>query len=75
MQDARRSSYNKRHASNGTAHPLRHRSSSAKTSRRSPYGEPTKVVRVPQSLLPRLAKMLDKLKSDVKDSSWLDKCV
>ena len=73
MADDRLSSYTTRHSSNGSAHPLRQNPMSAKTSRRSPYGEPTTVIRIPASLLPRVHKMLDEMRADVRDSAWLER--
>lgn len=52
---------------------LRAARSSAKTSQRIAYGEPTRVVRIPMSLLPRVRKMLAQARADAADSSWLKK--
>jgi hypothetical protein len=41
--------------------------------RRSPYAENTRVVRVPESLLPRIQKMLAECRADVADAAWLNK--
>lgn len=52
---------------------LRASQPSAKTSQRIAYGEPTRVVRIPMSLLPRVHKMLAQARADAADSSWLKK--
>ncbi len=44
---------------------------SPKTFARSPYREATRVIRVPQSLVPKIMKMLEQAKQDVADSAWL----
>lgn len=52
---------------------LRASQPSAKTSQRIAYGEPTRVVRIPLSLLPRVHKMLVQARADAADSAWLKK--
>ena len=42
-----------------------------KTYRRSPYREATTVVRVPESLLPEVYRLLDQCRQDVEGSAWL----
>lgn len=41
--------------------------------RRSPYAEKTSVIRVPESLLPRIKKLLAECRADVADAAWLSK--
>lgn len=43
----------------------------SKTYRRSPYREATTVVRVPESLLPQVYRLLEQCKQDVEDAAWL----
>lgn len=57
---------------NAAAEPKQQTLVASKTYRRSPYREPTHVIRVPESLLPKVRKMLDMAKSDVRQSAWLD---
>lgn len=40
---------------------------------RSPYRERTHVVRVPESMLPTVKRMLAQCRQDVADSAWLGK--
>jgi hypothetical protein len=42
-----------------------------KTFNRSPYKEKTRVMRIPESQVPRVQKWLDECRQDVKDSAWL----
>jgi hypothetical protein len=58
---------------NASKQPKQQTPGCAKTYRRSPYREPTHVVRIPESLLPKVRTMLDEMKSDVSDSAWLDR--
>jgi hypothetical protein len=58
---------------NGTAQPKQHIALEQRKFRRSPYREPTHVVRVPVSLLPRIQKMLAECRADVADAAWLSK--
>jgi hypothetical protein len=44
----------------------------AQTYRRSPYREPTHVIRVPESLLPKVPKLLDECRQDIEDGAWLE---
>lgn len=44
----------------------------SKTYRRSLYREPTMFVRIPESLLPRVRKMLDAIRADMSDNAWLE---
>jgi hypothetical protein len=58
---------------NSTTQP-KQPSNAVKTAfRRSPYAEPTKVVRIPLSVLPRVQKMLAECRADVADAAWLKK--
>jgi hypothetical protein len=57
---------------NATPMPKQKAKSARKTYIRSPYREPTHVVRIPESLLPRVRRMLATAKSDVAASAWLD---
>lgn len=54
---------------------LRSSQPSAKTSQRTAYGEPTRVVRIPLSLLPRVHKMLAQARADAADSAWIKKAL
>lgn len=56
---------------NAPAVPKQQPAVSPKTFARSPYREATRVVRVPESLVPKIKKMLDEVKQDVADSAWL----
>lgn len=58
---------------NSTAQPKQPNSPAKTAYRRSPYAEKTLVVRVPQSLLPRIQKMLAECRADVADAAWLNK--
>lgn len=58
---------------NGTAQPKQHTALNQRKFRRSPYREHTHVVRVPESLLPRIQKMLAECRADVSDAAWLGK--
>jgi hypothetical protein len=49
------------------------KTSEKKTSSRSPYGEITRVMRIPESQVPRVQKWLDECRQDIKDSAWLSK--
>jgi hypothetical protein len=44
----------------------------AQTYRRSPYREPTHVIRVPESLLPKVRKLLHECRQEIRDSAWLE---
>lgn len=58
---------------NGSSQPKQRKATTAKTSyRRSPYRENTRVIRVPESLLPRVHRLLAECKQDVADSICLD---
>lgn len=57
---------------NGSSQPKQQNAQSAKTYRRSPYREPTLVIRVPESLVPKVKKMLAAAKADVADAAWLE---
>lgn len=56
---------------NGSPQPKQIKPKPAQTYRRSPYREPTHVIRVPQSLLPKVRKLLTECRQDVEDSIWL----
>ena len=58
---------------NAPPEPKQQPAVSPKTFARSPYREATRVVRVPESLVPKIKKMLDEAKQDVADSAWLAK--
>lgn len=58
---------------NSTTQPKQVNQAAAKAYRRSPYREYTHLVRVPQSLLPRIQKMLAECRADVADAAWLGK--
>jgi hypothetical protein len=51
--------------------PIQIKAPAPKTYRRSPYREQTHVVRVPESLLPEVYRLLDQCRQDVEDASWL----
>jgi len=55
---------------NNSPQPKQIKPSAEKTYRRSPYREPTHVIRVPQSLLPAVRKLLDECRQDIEDSAW-----
>lgn len=57
---------------NRSAQPKRSKDSAGKTYRRSPYRELTHVIRVPESLLPKVRKLLAECRQDVTDSAWLE---
>ena len=57
---------------NGSQQPKQIKPSAEKTYRRSPYREPTHVIRVPESLLPQVRKLLDECRQDVASSTWLE---
>lgn len=54
---------------NGSLQLKQIKSTAAKTYRRSPYREHTRVIRVPESLLPRLQNLLTKFKEAAADSA------
>lgn len=58
---------------NSTAQPKQPNSPVKTAFRRSPYREHTTVIRVPNSLLPRIQKMLAECRADVADAAWLNK--
>jgi len=58
---------------NHTAQPKQPHTPAKSTFRRSPYREHTTVIRVPDSLLPRIQKMLVECRADVADAAWLNK--
>lgn len=58
-------------SSNSSPQPKQIEPSAEKTYRRSPYREPTHVIRVPESLLPKVRKLLHECRQDIKDSAWL----
>jgi len=53
-------------AHNGSPQPKQRKATAAKTYRRSPYRENTRVIRVPESLLPRVHRLLAECKKDVR---------
>ena len=57
---------------NSSTEPKQIKPSAEKTYRRSPYREPTHVIRVPESLLPRVRKLLDECRQEIKDGAWLE---
>lgn len=57
---------------NAPTEPKQQPAESPKTFARSPYREATRVVRVPESLVPKIKEMLEEAKQDVADSAWLD---
>lgn len=59
--------------SNSTAQPKQPNIPAKAAFRRSPYAEKTRVIRVPESLLPRIQKMLAECRADVADAAWLNK--
>ena len=58
-------------AKNNFQHPKQIKTSPSKTFCRSPYREATTVVRVPESLLPEVYRLLDQCRQDVEGSAWL----
>lgn len=56
---------------NGSPQPKQIKPKPAQTYRRSPYREPTHVIRVPESLLPKVRKLLDECRQEIDDSAWL----
>jgi hypothetical protein len=56
---------------NGLSQPKQTKAAPVKTYCRSPYHERTHVIRVPESLLPRVHKLLDECRQDVADAAWL----
>ena len=58
-------------AKNNFQHPKQIKSNPAKAFCRSPYREQTYVVRVPESLLPEVYRLLEQCRQDVEDSAWL----
>ena len=59
-------------AKNNSQHPKQIKTGPAKAFCRSPYREATTVVRVPESLLPEVYRLLDQCRQDVEDAAWLD---
>ena len=57
---------------NNSQHPKQIKTAPAKAFCRSPYREPTTVVRVPESLLPEVYRLLHQCRQDVEDAAWLD---
>jgi hypothetical protein len=57
---------------NGSQQPKQIKPSAGKTYRRSPYREPTYVIRVPESLVPKVRKLLDECRQDIEDGAWLE---
>jgi hypothetical protein len=57
---------------NGSSQPKQQSVQAAKTFRRSPYREATRVIRVPESLVPKVKRMLAAAKADVADAAWLE---
>ena len=51
--------------------PIQIKAPPPKAYRRSPYREATTVVRVPESLLPEVYRLLKKCRQDVEDAAWL----
>jgi len=58
-------------AKNNSQHPKQMKAPTPKTYRRSPYREATTVVRVPESLLPEVYRLLEQCRQDVEDAAWL----
>ena len=58
---------------NSTAQPKQQNTPAQLKFRRRPYAEQTRVVRIPESLLPRIQKMLLECRADVTDAAWLNK--
>ena len=58
---------------NNLQHPKQMKTAPAKTFYRSPYREATTVVRVPESLLPEVYRLLEQCRQDVDDAAWLDR--
>jgi hypothetical protein len=60
-------------AKNNSQHPKQIKAGPAKAFCRSPYREQTHVVRVPESLLPEVYRLLDQCRQDVEDAAWLER--
>lgn len=54
-----------------TRQPIQKKTTAPNAYHRSPYREQTHVVRVPESLLPEVYRLLDQCRQDVEDSAWL----